>query len=444
MGGLRVFLVALATLFMVAHAGHAAADNPRYAAFVVDETTGEVLHARRADDARYPASLTKMMTLYMLFEALERGDVTMSTEMTVSRHAAGQSPSVLGVESGDTISVETAIRALVIRSANDIAVVVGEHLAGTETAFATRMTTRARELGLSQTTFRNASGLPNARQMTTARDMARLSIALHRDFPQYFHYFSERSFVHNGRTWRSHNNLVGRVNGVDGMKTGYIRASGFNIAVTAERNGHRIVTVVMGGPTAASRDNHAEELVNAAFRSFERREQILLAANDIAPRMNPIRLQDQIAIEIAQLDLRGPVAQGDADNLPALRVVLDDSPAPEHEPAPAAAPAEPVAIAAEPIDEAPVRTASAAVRSGDWSVQVGAYAGEAAALARLETVRNLAPDLSTAVLATPAVDTGGRQLFRARFEGVTADTARSVCRVLAQRNEACFAVAPGA
>lgn len=440
MGGLRVFLVALATLFMVAHAGHAAADNPRYAAFVVDETTGEVLHARRADDARYPASLTKMMTLYMLFEALERGDVTMSTEMTVSRHAAGQSPSVLGVESGDTITVETAIRALIIRSANDIAVVVGEHLAGTESAFATRMTSRARELGLTRTTFRNASGLPNSRQMTTARDMARLSIALHRDFPQYFHYFRERSFVHNGRTWRSHNNLVGRVNGVDGMKTGYIRASGFNIAVTAERNGHRIVTVVMGGPSAASRDNHAEELVNAAFRSFERREQILMAANDIAPRMNPIRMQDQIAVEIAQLDLRGPVAQGDADNMPALRVVLDDSPAPSHEPAAPAATGS--APAVQPFT--PVRTASAAMPSGQWAVQVGAYAGEAAALARLETVRTLAPDLTTASLATPSVDTNGRRLFRARFEGVSADTARAVCRLLAERGEACFAVAPDA
>lgn len=440
MGGLRVFLVALATLFTVAHAGTAAADNPRYAAFVVDETTGEVLHARRADDARYPASLTKMMTLYMLFEALERGDVTMSTEMTVSRHAAGQSPSVLGVESGDTITVETAIRALIIRSANDIAVVVGEHLAGTETAFATRMTTRARELGLTRTTFRNASGLPDSRQMTTARDMARLSIALHRDFPQYFHYFSERSFVHDGRTWRSHNNLVGRVNGVDGMKTGYIRASGFNIAVTAERNGHRIVTVVMGGPSAASRDNHAEELVNAAFRSFERREQILMAANDIAPRMNPIRMQDQIAVEIAQLDLRGPVAQGDADNMPALRVVLDDSPAPAHEPAaPASSRADPGSPPA-----APVRTASAALPSGQWAIQVGAYAGEAAALARLETVRTIAPDLTSASLATPSVDANGRRLFRARFEGVSADTARAVCRLLAERNEACFAVAPDA
>ena len=440
MGGLRVFLVALATLLTVAHAGPAAADNPRYAAFVVDETTGEVLHARRADDARYPASLTKMMTLYMLFEALERGDVTMSTEMTVSRHAAGQSPSVLGVESGDTVTVETAIRALIIRSANDIAVVVGEHLAGTESAFATRMTSRARELGLTRTTFRNASGLPNSRQMTTARDMARLSIALHRDFPQYFHYFRERSFVHNGRTWRSHNNLVGRVNGVDGMKTGYIRASGFNIAVTAERNGHRIVTVVMGGPSAASRDNHAEELVNAAFRSFERREQILMAANDIAPRMNPIRMQDQIAVEIAQLDLRGPVAQGDADNMPALRVVLDDSPAPAHEPA------APAASGSEPTVQpsTPVRTASAVMPSGQWAVQVGAYAAEAAALARLETVRTLAPDLNTASLATPSVDTNGRRLFRARFEGVSADTARAVCRLLAERGEACFAVAPDA
>jgi D-alanyl-D-alanine carboxypeptidase len=414
----------------------AQADNPRYAAFVVDEGTGEVLHARRADARRYPASLTKMMTLYMLFEAIESGDVALTDSMTTSRHAANQSPSRLGVPVGDTIETETAIRALVIRSANDVAVIVAEHLAGTERAFANQMTSRARDLGLTQTTFRNASGLPNSRQTTTARDMARLATALRRDFPQYAHYFEERSFRWDGRTYRSHNNLVGRVDGVDGLKTGYIRASGFNIAVTAGRDGRRIIAVVMGGPTAASRDTHAERLVNAAFRSLASREQMLVAAAELTPRLNPIREQDAIAMEVAALNLRGPVEQGSVQSLPALRIVMSDDAESTDTPVRSAR-LEP------PIADTP-RNLPAPSRDQGWAIQVGAYAGQAAAQARLETVRDLNDALSQARAATPRIESGNRQLYRARFEALSAETARSVCRVLAERGEACFAVAPGA
>lgn len=436
----------------------ATADNPRYAAFVVDESTGEVLHARRADATRYPASLTKMMTLYLLFEALENGDVALTDELTISRHAADQVPSRLGIPVGGTIDARTAIRALVIRSANDVAVAVAEHLAGTERAFATRMTARARELGLTQTTFRNASGLPDSRQTTTARDMARLATALRRDFPQYANYFTERSFVWDGRTYRSHNNLVGRVDGVDGLKTGYIRASGFNVAVTAGRDGRRIVAVVMGGPTAASRDAHAEQLVNTAFRSLDMRETMLMAAAELTPRLNPIREQDAIAMEVAALNLRGPVEQGSTLSMPALRVVMSDdadTPPPEDGAVLAALPATPddgAALPAEPVvqttqlAELPPARIEEPVQMADagWSVQVGAYSAEAAAQARLETIRDLTADLRAARTATPRVDTGGRAVFRARFEGLPPETARSVCRMLAERGEACFAVAPGA
>ena len=426
----------------------ASADNPRYAAFVVDESTGEVLHARRADASRYPASLTKMMTLYLLFEAIEAGDVALADEITVSRHAADQEPSRLGVPVGDSLSAQTAIRALVIRSANDIAVAVAEHLSGTERAFATRMTERARELGLTHTTFRNASGLPDSRQTTTARDIARLATALRRDFPQYTPYFNERSFVWNGRTYRSHNNLVGRVAGVDGLKTGYIRASGFNIAVTAGRDGRRIVAVVMGGPTAASRDAHAEELVNAAFRSLNSREQMLAAAASLSPRLNPIREQDAIAMEVAALNLRGPVEQGSGQSLPALRVVMADDAESTPPPSDGAA-LEPIAITSTELapllaPETRPNTEYASIASGNWAVQVGAYSAQAAAQARLETIRELSASLAAARAATPLVESGARQLYRARFEDLSPEIARDVCRILAERREPCFAVAPGA
>jgi len=410
------------------------ADTRRYAAFVADANTGDILHSRLADARRYPASLTKMMTLYLLFEEIESGELSLSDTMTTSRIAASQQPSNLNLSQGDTITVETAIRALVIKSANDVAVVVAEQLATTERAFAVEMTARARELGLSNTTFRNASGLPNSRQVTTARDMARLTLALRRDFPQYMSYFSERSFSYNGRTYRSHNNLIGRVDGVDGMKTGYIRASGFNIATTAERDGRRLVAVVMGGPTAAYRDAHAEQLINAAYRSLENREALIVAARDLTPRLNPIREQDIIATQIAALDLSQPVAQGDGDTLPPLRIEMSDD---------MGTPPSGANISIAPEPSPPLLANIETEPPVGWAVQVGAYADEAAARARLETVQALAGELDAAEFYTPRFETNGRTLYRARFTGVDAANARAACARLAARDEPCYAVAPG-
>lgn len=300
------------------------ADTSRYSAFVVDESTGVVLHSRRSEAQRYPASLTKMMTLYMLFDALERGEIGLQDPIRVSQNAANAVPSRLGLSAGDTITVENAIRALVIKSANDVAVAVGERIGGGESRFAELMTEQARELGMAGTTFRNASGLPDRRQVTTARDMARLAIALHRDFPDYFHYFNEERFTYNGRTYRNHNSLVGRVEGVDGLKTGYIRASGFNVVVSAERGDHRLITVVMGGPSAASRDAHAEELIEAAFGTLEQREDMRLFAALTSPRISPMRQQEMIAIDVAALQLAAPTEVGSAQSAPPVRIVLAD------------------------------------------------------------------------------------------------------------------------
>ncbi|MDX2234446.1 MAG: D-alanyl-D-alanine carboxypeptidase family protein [Hyphomonadaceae bacterium] len=243
----------------------------RYAAIVLDATTNEVLHADQADEQRYPASLTKMMTLFILFDELERGNIALTDTMAVSRRAQAQPPSRLGLRAGDRISVEDAIEALVTRSANDVAVVVAEKLEGSESRFAARMTAKARSLGMRDTRYVNASGLPDTGQVTTARDVLMLSQALLREHPQRYRYFQTTSFSWRNVYSRNHNSLLGRIQGVDGIKTGYTRASGFNLASSAERNGHRIFAVVMGGASAASRDAQMAYLIDNAFAQIEAR-----------------------------------------------------------------------------------------------------------------------------------------------------------------------------
>ena len=233
----------------------------KYSAIVVDARTGLVLYEHASKEPRYPASLTKMMTLYLLFEALDGGRIGIDEQIAVSAHAAGQPPSRLGFKRGEGIDTRSAILALAVRSANDVAVAVAERLAGTEEAFARQMTAKARQLGMTGTVFRNASGLPDGDQRTTARDMAVLSRALRSRFPHHYHYFANREFVFGGKVVRGHNSLLGRIPGVDGLKTGYIRASGFNLATSAGRGGRRIVAVVMGGESAAARDAHMASLV---------------------------------------------------------------------------------------------------------------------------------------------------------------------------------------
>ena len=219
----------------------------KYAALVLDVESGKVLFSRHADDKRHPASLTKIMTLYMVFDALEKGKLSLNQRLTASARAAGQACSCLGLRRGDTIQVKDAIKALVTKSANDVAVTVAEAMGGTEYRFAVAMTERARELGMTSTRFMNASGLHDSRQVTTARDMARLAIAIRRDFPNYYGEFATRSFTYKGRTYNNHNKLLGHYEGTDGIKTGYINASGFNLVASVVRDGSRLIGVVFGG-----------------------------------------------------------------------------------------------------------------------------------------------------------------------------------------------------
>lgn len=235
----------------------------KYADIVVDANSGDVLHAMNADSQRHPASLTKVMTLYLLFERLETGRIKLDTPLTVSENASDQSPSKLGLKEGQTITVEDAIKALVTKSANDAAVVVAEAIAGSEAEFAKLMTRKARALGMSRTTYTNASGLPDDDQVTTARDQALLSIAVQDRFPRYYSYFKTPSFAYRGRAMRNHNRLLGSVEGVDGIKTGYTRMSGFNLITSVKRGPRHIVAVVFGGRSAGQRDARMRSLIEA-------------------------------------------------------------------------------------------------------------------------------------------------------------------------------------
>lgn len=271
------FLLALCALvaplaMAPATANAALADSPKYAAIVVDATTGEVLYARRADSPRYPASITKVMTLYLLFEQLAEGKLKPEDRITISPRAAAQAPSKLGLAAGETISVDDAIRALSVKSANDISVAVAEKVGGTEARFAAMMTLKANELGMTNSRFVNANGLPDSRQLSSARDLAILSRAVMRDFPQYYPYFSQKYWTFRGQQMRNHNGLLLRMPGIDGVKTGFTNASGYNLAASGVRDGHRLITVVLGGSSTAVRDNHVADLMNVGFDVMRRRD----------------------------------------------------------------------------------------------------------------------------------------------------------------------------
>jgi D-alanyl-D-alanine carboxypeptidase len=255
-----------------------AAYRPAFSAMAIDAYSGKALYERSPDEPRYPASLTKMMTLYLVFQDLQAGKITKNSRFTVSAYAASRAPSKLGLKPGQTIRVEDAILALVTKSANDVAATIGENLGGSEAKFAERMTRTARSIGMTRTTFRNASGLPDAQQRTTARDMATLGLRLQRDFPKEFAYFSRPSFTFAGRVVRTHNRLLGRMRGVDGIKTGYTRASGFNLVTSAGRDGRRLVGVVMGGASGGARNRYMAAMLETAFPKAGRGKVIALAA----------------------------------------------------------------------------------------------------------------------------------------------------------------------
>jgi D-alanyl-D-alanine carboxypeptidase len=281
---LRVHYVAAHHATRVHHYARAEDYSPPSASIVVDGNTGQVLQASNPDAPRHPASLTKIMTLYMLFERLDAGKIKLDTPLKVSDHAADQDPTKLDLKPGQTIPVEDAIKGVVTRSANDAAVVIAESLGGSEDEFAKLMTQKAHALGMSRTTYVNASGLPDDDQITTARDQALLGRAIQDRFPRYYKYFSLPAFVYHGVAIRNHDHLLGEVEGVDGIKTGFTRASGFNLVTSVHRDGRYVVAVVLGGRSAFQRDAHMRELLGAHIKEASLQRTAPVIAEQTAPR----------------------------------------------------------------------------------------------------------------------------------------------------------------
>lgn len=379
---IRLFMAGIVAAFVWAMALPVHAATPPTAALVMDAYSGKVLYSRSADEYRYPASLTKVMTLYILFEGLEDKKFTLKSRITMTPKGASMPPSKLGLRPGQTISVEDAILSLVTRSANDVASSMGAFLAGTEDNFAVMMTKKARELGMSRTTYKNASGLPNRAQKTTARDQAILAKRMREDFPQYYHYFSTEYFVWGKSRIRNHNHLLGKYEGTTGLKTGYTNASGFNLTATVERDNKFLIGVVMGGRKAKLRDAHMVEILDKAFpRAVAVKDGDTLVAATVpapTPVVRPIGLvPDSDRSELFQLastldDERDPdeatydAPQGLGADLPkpvetaALPVAAPESVAEASTSAAKAAPVDSVtayAVAALRTAEVPVRKA---------------------------------------------------------------------------------------
>ena len=442
-----------------------AAANPRFAAVVVDAGSGKVVFARNADESRFPASLTKIMTLYLLFEDLKAKRVTLDTKFKVSAHAAAQPPSNIGLKRGQSIRAEDAIKVLITKSANDVAAVVGEALAGSVPAFAERMTRKARELGMTRTTFRNASGLPHPKQVTTARDMATLGLRIQRDFPDMYKAFSLRSYSYGGKAYRNHNSLLGKVGGMDGIKTGYIRDSGFNLCASVERDGKRIVAVVMGGRTATSRNQYMARLIEDTFRSasLTKADTIAASAGDPPgnaaklklaglqppmPRINPMigEAKEEAGIGALALAGEGSEETGEIDpgpldaaanvSLAATIASFGDELAKGSEPSKA----EVIAAAAAPLAASGQETV---ITKSGWTIQIGAFPSQEGAHIRLAEVR----DSGIALLSnkpgfTMAAPRGKSMIYRARFSGFTEGHAREACKVLSAKGVDCLPLAP--
>ena len=413
--------------------------NPKYAAFVMDARTGKVLHASSAHAPRYPASLTKMMTLYLVFEEMRAGRLSESTRIRMSRYAAARPPSKLPIRAGQTFTVKQGILGLVTKSANNVATAMGEHISGTEAAFARRMTLKARQLGMRSTTFRNAHGLPNRAQRTTAADMAKLGHALRQHFPRRYKVFTTRSFKFGRGRYPNHNRLLGNVKGVDGIKTGYIRASGYNLVTSAGANGRRIVAVVMGGRTGARRNRAMTNLVRKYLPRASRRGSGRLVA---AWRSSaPGSVGSRTVAAAAPSAVTRPVSRPTIGTL-ATKSLAAKSTLPAPEASDTIAVAAPAQSSAQPETQPADPKATPFTVTGSWAVQVGAsrsYRGAQSLISDAQRKARSAVDGRGTTIATVRTRRGKR-LFRARFLGFSKHQARQACRQIKRRRMDCLAV----
>ncbi len=494
-----LFLVLLSLVLSMSALSSASAAS-KYAAMVVDAKSGKVLFARNADKARFPASLTKMMTLYMLFGELRKKRLKFSSELTVSTHAAARPPSKLGLKPNQKITVMNAIRALVTKSANDVAATVAENLAGTEVKFAEEMTRVAHKLGMKNTVFRNASGLPNASQRTTARDMITLSKRLYEDYPEYVYFFKTKYFAYKGKRFRNHNRLLFNYRGVEGIKTGYTRASGFNLATSYKRGKRHVYAVVMGGRTSKRRNAHMRALLARYVRKATTKKRKIRKKREpelltpvlvkrpavrkkkepviVAVKVKPVHVSDNTrpvkkaaapvyesnrVERVQEYDdiITGPVATTKRYSARLPHEIIDEGAVSKltkgtgvtilmKNGATAARKEklqrkEPAVVVEEPagVEEAVVTEKAEPEQPSDpmgpFHIQVGAFSDESEAQKRLRKISTKAKDLLRGhpALALP-FDVKQKKVYRVRFAAFSKKEAYSTCRLLKRRRIECF------
>ena len=362
--------------------------HAKYASFIINENTKRIYHNANADTRNYPASLTKIMTLYLVFDALKSKKILMNTKFKVSKRATRQPPSKLNLSAGSKITVRNAILALVTKSANDVATVIAENLGKSERNFARLMTKKAKKLGMTRTTFRNASGLPNRGQLSTARDMATLGIAIRKNHPNFFKLFKTKSFVYKGIKYSNHNNLLGSYYGTDGIKTGYTNASGFNLVASVERNGQRIIGVVFGGKKARSRDKHMIKLLNKHFKTSPSKPLVRIAKPSELPKKRP----EIVIVEKNIKNFKIPPKV-------ISRITLNN------------------------VDD-------------DWFIQIGAFKNRLNAHKAARNARNIVPEqlgnlpASLSKITKSSTNNNLQYLWRVRFVELAENQARSVCAEL--------------
>jgi len=396
---------------------------------IVDATSGRELASDRADELRHPASLTKLMTIYLTFSALDSGRLSLGDGLPVSVNALNAPPTKMGMTPGGTVNVRDATMALVTRSANDAAVLLAEGLAGSEEAFARLMTQKARQLGMNSTVFRNASGLPNSEQVTTARDLAKLANALLRDYPHYYAVFSVQSYTYRGRTLENHNRMLGSYEGADGLKTGYTNASGFNLVMSAMRDNRRLIGVVMGGTSAAQRDRTMAALMDRGFT--------LASAMQLSP-WTSVRKPASARYTAAQFDPGASFAEAYRPPAAPSKQV-----SPKYAgfvpPAPAT-PAATAAFTAAPPAAPAAPAASDTPALGSWVIQVGSFGEPQAAQAALERATAALPDARSASAIVDEVQMANRVFHRARLINLSQEQAIEGCKRLEKRKVYCAAL----
>jgi D-alanyl-D-alanine carboxypeptidase len=399
----------------------------KHAVFVIDANTGRVIHQKSADERRYPASLAKLMTLYLIFELIDQGRLSYATRIRFSANAVAAQPSKLDVEEGTEITLLEAIKALITKSCNDVAIAVAEHIAGSELRFAHMMTQKARQLDMKSTVFRNASGLPDTEQVTTARDMITLALRLHDDFPRHYALFATRTFTYNGETFRNHNTMLFSYEGAEGLKTGYTRASGFNLVASVKRGNKHVMGAVFGGATAALRNSAMRTYLNMALMRASNQKTRRPATRLVAQAKTPA---SPIAVPAPQPALRPqPQVTGPSVEIARVRPVLVPG-------AQAAAVQQPTHGPPDGIEELLARSQSPNARNalagpqpspgGAFQIQIGAYQSQAEAERQLASVRQRAGALlGSRPPVTSEVRQGGKVFYRARYAGFDAQAAAS-------------------